>query len=1039
MDETNLEKGLMPSSSWSNVEQCFLHEEQDTSVFITAGERMKAIEVATIQDLALLIVLRFLEWCHDNNPNGGVAVLPTTGPMSSIFYKQLSNFKNDFDIEKQKAIQRYPALLNKSLLQSFPDTSNTSLVGMHEFFPILPTHEKSCSKDLRETYGTLLNIQSENIHCFDLLNSNIISEDEMIELEIQQDVLHSLLLGSSSSGTIIDEDDSNDDIGRLKEILQKIQKYCDDFERKISQELGGIGFFIDGIGLDGSIGMNQPTTTTSSDTAVPTPITATTRLVALDYCTAASLATDLGGIENARTKMAMTIGLETITRHNPNATIIVLASGEGQAQIVSNALEYDETACKEPKPVVSAFYNQLGSRMYMTSGAASLLRSRLALKLSHVSESSCVDWATKHLQLPTPGTISPHLIEPPSDYLLLESYIYQTSLSIKVAVKELTPSHFHIKGVQQPPPQITTYAPQWLVTNPSALQTLKECALRRLLQKIEGGLEAMSNTRLHTLLHTAPHHDDIMLSYHAVMHEMLGRKVLEEPSPVATTTAGTNGAAAEQQTPVAVKDDQVDTNIESTTITATQDDDATKAQIPEKGEEAEPSSVAGSKRKRHAASSGDAKNASAATAAPTTTTTTNQADLITEPQEQEEEEAEKLGEQINGNINHFAYLTSGFNSVPDDFLAKWINGVRGSKSYYSFLEKSVSRGDLQRDYDDLLGEFRRAFFAELDNSKSSKARRKKEQTMTRDEIENIIFLRKVAEVFDIDVSSSPQDGEEEEGKSLVVGKIAGKLEKIRVSYLGEEPPAPDIVLPFLYSVEDDEKQELTQCARRIKGCMRETEVDRVWALSRMSTNRVHHLRSKFYMEKKPPTTEDDAMPVARLIRKLQPTMISVAFDPEGTGPDTHYKVLKIVADAVSVCMEPGDDYLRQDVKDKLLVWGYRNVWFTFTPSDATLFLPASEADLDLLDKTFVSCFSTQKEASYPSPYFDGPFSGWSCHLQRMQKDNLDVLLGEAFFREHPNHRVRNATGFVFIKAMPARRFLREVKGLESTVEGGAPK
>ena len=30
----------------------------------------------------------------------------------------------------------------------------------------------------------------------------------------------------------------------------------------------------------------------------------------------------------------------------------------------------------------------------------------------------------------------------------------------------------------------------------------------------------------------------------------------------------------------------------------------------------------------------------------------------------------------------------------------------------------------------------------------------------------------------------------------------------------------------------------------LKGCMREAEVDRVWALSRMPMNRIHHLRSK---------------------------------------------------------------------------------------------------------------------------------------------------------------------------------------------------
>lgn len=39
-----------------------------------------------------------------------------------------------------------------------------------------------------------------------------------------------------------------------------------------------------------------------------------------------------------------------------------------------------------------------------------------------------------------------------------------------------------------------------------------------------------------------------------------------------------------------------------------------------------------------------------------------------------------------------------------------------------------------------------------------------------------------------------------------------------------------------------------------------------------------------------PSLEDDALPVANLIRARQPDVLTVAFDPEGTGPDTHYKV-----------------------------------------------------------------------------------------------------------------------------------------------------
>jgi glucosamine-6-phosphate deaminase len=72
----------------------------------------------------------------------------------------------------------------------------------------------------------------------------------------------------------------------------------------------------------------------------------------------------------------------------------------------------------------------------------------------------------------------------------------------------------------------------------------------------------------------------------------------------------------------------------------------------------------------------------------------------------------------------------------------------------------------------------------------------------------------------------------------------------------------------------------------LKGCMRESEVDRVWAISSMPNNRIHHMRSKFYTDDfftPMPSLEDDALPMANLIRARQPDVLTVAFDPEGTG------------------------------------------------------------------------------------------------------------------------------------------------------------
>lgn len=117
-----------------------------------------------------------------------------------------------------------------------------------------------------------------------------------------------------------------------------------------------------------------------------------------------------------------------------------------------------------------------------------------------------------------------------------------------------------------------------------------------------------------------------------------------------------------------------------------------------------------------------------------------------------------------------------------------------------------------------------------------------------------------------------------------------------------------------------------------------------------------------------------------------------------------------------------------------MVWGYRNVWFIFTPAEATLMIPCTQSDLDLMHDTFMNCFTTQKTASYPSPHYDGSFSEWSRHLQIQHRKTLNILLGEAFFTEHRDARVRNSAGFIFLRAMFAEKFLKEVEELKSKFE-----
>jgi glucosamine-6-phosphate deaminase len=178
-----------------------------------------------------------------------------------------------------------------------------------------------------------------------------------------------------------------------------------------------------------------------------------------------------------------------------------------------------------------------------------------------------------------------------------------------------------------------------------------------------------------------------------------------------------------------------------------------------------------------------------------------------------------------------------------------------------------------------------------------------------------------------------------------------------------------------------------------------------------------------------PSLEDDALPMANLIRARQPDILTVAFDPEGTGPDTHYKVLTVVAAGLRIALSRGD----LDNPD-VLVWGYRNVWFVFPPSQATLMIPCSASDLDLMHDTFMSCFTTQKKASFPSPHYDGPFSAWARQIQRDQKAMLTTLLGTEYFQSHQHPRVRDSAGFIFLHATYVKHFLAEVEDLKSKFE-----
>ena len=68
------------------------------------------------------------------------------------------------------------------------------------------------------------------------------------------------------------------------------------------------------------------------------------------------------------------------------------------------------------------------------------------------------------------------------------------------------------------------------------------------------------------------------------------------------------------------------------------------------------------------------------------------------------------------------------------------------------------------------------------------------------------------------------------------------------------------------------------------------EEELVWAHFGVPVKNVHHLRLGFYQGDtftEQPDDKRDVLPILEEFRKYKPTVISLAMDPEGSGPETH--------------------------------------------------------------------------------------------------------------------------------------------------------
>lgn len=315
--------------------------------------------------------------------------------------------------------------------------------------------------------------------------------------------------------------------------------------------------------------------------------------------------------------------------------------------------------------------------------------------------------------------------------------------------------------------------------------------------------------------------------------------------------------------------------------------------------------------------------------------------------------------------NLFLFVTSGFNSVTNRYMLGILKGI--DSVFIAKYEQAI----FQDSYESVLQKFVQAF--EEKNAAEQKV------------VERIIMARNIKDIYE---AYSPQVLED----------------TTRWLWYG--------YFPHVYPGKKDADH-----VQMLKGAMRESEEDRTWSICGVPLSRIVHLRSRFYTGDyytPQPTIHADARPIASFLQAYMPDIITVALDPEGTGPDTHYKVMQVVAEALR--MHTGN-------KQSLQIWGYRNVWHRFMPHEATHMIIINEDEIENMEQVFLACFSTQKSASFPAIHFDGPFSALMRKQLHEQYAVLQTLLG----KDH--HLLQKGAGCIFLQAMNCDEFLNRAKRL----------
>jgi len=339
------------------------------------------------------------------------------------------------------------------------------------------------------------------------------------------------------------------------------------------------------------------------------------------------------------------------------------------------------------------------------------------------------------------------------------------------------------------------------------------------------------------------------------------------------------------------------------------------------------------------------------------------------------------------NSHHFAYMTSGFVSVTNKYM---INLIKKLLKYIQtpHFEELIEKGYFDPDNRDGMNKDIHSY---LDGIAGQNEKIKNGAESRR-------LLRNIIRIY------------EEKNLPQIKNRINELINYFETQYPG--------------------KKDLTHI-QKLKGSIREWEAELLWRYTGFTSESVHHLRLGFYkgeMFTESPEFYRDVKPIVNLLNNIKPDIVTIALDPESSGPDTHYKVLQAIAEA-----------LKKHNNKNIQIWGYRNVWENFHPSEINSMVPVSLNSISILNNAFMSCFGSQREASFPSYKHEGPFSELSQKIWVKQYRDIKVCLGHNYFSQNPHPRLRATHGMLYLKKISLNEFYDHSVKIKEYTEGVSDK